>query len=179
MGQHTPFVGSCFSRLVYDFSTSCNSASVLAVASSYRPINASTLSFDVPNRSVNLCRQLRAESSSPVRRHDSMRFSYVDQSSGVSAAFHNELRVYGLIVAGVLPRMPGACCDTWSAVSGDKCAGGCRRAELIVYTVKRNSIGSYECQSLYIGLRCCSSVGRRVAGCGSSPIRSSRVNHLA
>jgi len=75
-----------------------------------------------------------------VRRHESIRFSYVVQSSGVSAVDHRELSEYDAIEEGVLRRSDGACWDNCRATAGGRCAGGWSREELIVLIEKARGV---------------------------------------
>jgi len=61
-----------------------------------------------------------------------MRFSYVVHKSEVSAGAYKEFKEYALMEEGVFRRRDGACCDSWRATAGGRCAGGCSNDELMV-----------------------------------------------
>ena len=41
---------------------------------------------------------------------------------------------------GVLRRIAGACCESWRATEGERCAGGCSKEELIMTADEQNRV---------------------------------------
>jgi hypothetical protein len=68
-----------------------------------------TRSSSAPKRLASLSKQIRAECSSPVCKHESIRFSYVVHISADSAGAYKELREYDEIEAGIFCSKAGAC----------------------------------------------------------------------
>lgn len=78
-----------------------------------------TRSLSSPNRITSLSRHWCAASVSPERQHDSIRFSYMIQISGVSEAEKRETRGVEEKDLGLFFRIEGACWARRSASSGD------------------------------------------------------------
>jgi hypothetical protein len=68
----------------------------------------------------------RADLSSPVRRQERNRFSWIVHVSGVSDDVRSDMG-QGSELAGEDARTRGACCERWSAVAGEICGGGSSR----------------------------------------------------
>ncbi len=111
----------------YSFST-CSSSLLFSAETSFtNPLKAITLSLSPPNRSTSLCKHWCADKSSPVRRHDSSRFSYLTHSSGLSAVEKRDGNGDELTLLGDFCRTCGARCDSCKAEAGESKLGGCSK----------------------------------------------------
>jgi hypothetical protein len=81
-----------------------------------------------------------------VRRHESIRFSYVVHVSAVSVLANSETRENLEAVAGPCDRIAGACCDSWSATEGERFDGGWSMVDDILALAVYNA--STSCSSL-------------------------------
>lgn len=96
----------------YSFSTFARAASSDASASFSSPVNAMMRSLSSPNRLTSLSRHSCADRSSPVRRQDRRRFSYVSHSSVLSGAENIDANADEEMMLGEVWRMCGARCDS-------------------------------------------------------------------
>jgi hypothetical protein len=136
------FVPSCCRISSYSLRTADSSLLFVASASLIRPLSAITRSFSFPNRRINLSKHRCAESSSPVWRHVTMRFSYMVHSSTVSAAEKRDTRGDAEKALGLLFRMVGACCARWRASAGDSWAcGRASKAAMVPLWGKSDRVG--------------------------------------
>lgn len=127
----------------YSFSTFSSAALSEASASFRIPLKAIMRSLSSPNLKISLSRHSWAACSSPVRRHDSSRFSTVIQSSVFSGEEKRETNGDDEIVRGELWRIAGARCDSSRACAGDKWLGGWRSEgammDYLTSTIDRSS----------------------------------------
>ena len=118
------FVSFSLSICSYSFSTSSSALLSAASASFTSPLSACTRSLSAPKRATSLSRHWWADWSSPVRRHDKIKFSYFIQSSGFSGAENKALRGDEDTEAGELRSTAGACWESASAEAGGSWVGG-------------------------------------------------------
>lgn len=91
-------------------------------------------SLSEPNRDSRRERICAAEDSSPVRKAERNKFSWMTQDSGVSREKSSESG-HGRDEVGGLERMSGAFCERESAVGGAILEGGVRRFAVAIAEV--------------------------------------------
>lgn len=114
----------CASSASYSSRIASSWPSSDAAASFARPCRAMTRSSSSPNRMASLSRHSCAADASPTRRHATVRFSYVVQTSAVSAADTRLRSGEAEKARGLLRRISGARRASARASAGERSPWG-------------------------------------------------------